>query len=178
MIEGAPDGMLVHVAPESGVGQRLTRMIEAPDEVAEWSRIGAAITTDPEWFHNGRFRPAIAADHTAHRHPAVTRAVNLLRDRLDTGSVRLSDVARDVQLSESRLAHLFSSEIGLPFRPYIRWLRLQRAIELVAAGSTLTDAAHGAGFTDSSHLNRVCRRMFGSAPSTLNAIRWVDDLIP
>ncbi|NNH70411.1 helix-turn-helix transcriptional regulator [Nocardia uniformis] len=177
VVEGAPDGMLVHVDPESGAGRRLTEIFSESDDIARWCAAGAAIADDSEWFQDGRFRAVVAAAPAPHRHPAVTRALALLPGRLDAGPLRLADLARDVELSESRLAHLFSADVGLPFRPYVRWLRLQRATELVAAGNTLTAAAHGAGFADSSHLNRVCHRTFGSAPSELNRIRWVDDLI-
>ncbi|WP_194820056.1 helix-turn-helix transcriptional regulator [Nocardia sp. XZ_19_385] len=95
---------------------------------------------------------------------------------LDAGPIRFRDLARAVHLSESRLAHVFSAELGLPVRPYIRWLRLQRAVELSATGQSLTAVAHGAGFSDSAHLNRVCRRMFGARPSDFAAIHWVDEL--
>jgi AraC-like DNA-binding protein len=35
------------------------------------------------------------------------------------------------------------------------------------AGSSWTEAAQQAGFADSAHLSRTCRRMFGIAPSML-----------
>ena len=47
------------------------------------------------------------------------------------------------------------------------WLRLERAVAVFAAGGSLTDAAHAAGFADSAHLSRTFRRMFGLAPSSL-----------
>jgi AraC-like DNA-binding protein len=42
-----------------------------------------------------------------------------------------------------------------------------RAVELFSAGTSLTDAAHGAGFSDSSHFSRTFRRMFGIAADSL-----------
>lgn len=81
--------------------------------------------------------------------------------------VRLEDVARHVGLSPGRARHLFVEQTGLPFRTYLLWLRLMRAVELFAAGSSLTSAAHGAGFSDSSHLSRTFRRMFGVAADSL-----------
>jgi AraC-like DNA-binding protein len=39
----------------------------------------------------------------------------------------------------------------------------------VAAGATLTDAAHGAGFSSSAHLSTTFRRMFGLTASDLLA---------
>jgi AraC-like DNA-binding protein len=88
-------------------------------------------------------------------------------------SVHLGQVAAAVGISASRLGHLFSDELGLPFRAYVRWARLQRAIDHARQGSTLTDAAHAAGFADSAHLTRVCHEMFGLAPSLLaRAVHW------
>ena len=89
--------------------------------------------------------------------------------RLDT-PVSLADAAAHVGLSSGRARHLFVEETGLPFRTYLLWLRLMRAVELFSAGASLTDAAHGAGFSDSSHLSRTFRRMFGIAADSLRVI--------
>ena len=86
--------------------------------------------------------------------------------RLDT-PVSLVDAASHVGLSTGRARHLFVEETGLPFRTYLLWLRLNRAVELFSGGSSLTEAAHGAGFSDSSHLSRTFRRMFGIAADSL-----------
>ncbi len=86
--------------------------------------------------------------------------------RLET-PVSLEDVARHVGLSPGRARHLFVDQTGLPFRTYLLWLRLMRAVELFSAGSSLTSAAHGAGFSDSSHFSRTFRRMFCIAADSL-----------
>jgi AraC-like DNA-binding protein len=89
--------------------------------------------------------------------------------RLDA-SVSLVDAAAYVGLSSGRARHLFVEETGLPFRTYVLWLRLMRAVELFAVGSSLTDAAHRAGFSDSSHLSRTFHRMFGITADSLSVI--------
>ncbi len=83
------------------------------------------------------------------------------------GPVSLSDAAPVVNLSAGRLRHLFVEQTGLPFKTYVLWLRLSRAVERFAAGSSLTQAAHEAGFSDSAHLSRTFRRMFGVTPAGL-----------
>ncbi|MEV0342707.1 helix-turn-helix transcriptional regulator [Nocardia sp. NPDC050713] len=120
--------------------------------------------SEAEWLRGGAGE--------AVRHPAVAEVLRLLPERIAAGPVRLADLARAVHLSESRLAHVFSAELGLPFRPYLRWLRIQRAVELLAAGHSLTDVAHEAGFADSAHLTRVCRAMFGAPPSQFGDLDW------
>ncbi|UVS80414.1 helix-turn-helix transcriptional regulator [Actinokineospora sp. UTMC 2448] len=100
--------------------------------------------------------------------PVLRDALAVVPALLD-GPVRLDDVAAAVGISGSRLGHLFSERIGLPFRAYVRWARLRRAIEHARLGGTITEAAHAAGFADGAHLTRVCREMFGLAPSHLVA---------
>lgn len=83
------------------------------------------------------------------------------------GSVGLSDAATVAGLSAGRLRHLFVEQTGLPFKTYLLWLRLTRAVQCFAAGKSLTEAAHDAGFSDSAHLSRTFRRMFGVTPASL-----------
>jgi AraC-like DNA-binding protein len=105
-------------------------------------------------------------------HPALRATVAALPRMLD-GPVRLGDLADQVGLSADRLGRLFAGRLGLSFPAYVRWLRLRTAILQVRDGATLTDAAHAAGFADSAHLTRVCREMFGMAPSALaRRIHW------
>ena len=65
-------------------------------------------------------------------------------------------------LSESRFMHVFTESVGVPLRPYILWLRLQCACSEMMRGSSLTEAAHRAGFADAAHLCRTAKRMMGT----------------
>jgi AraC family transcriptional regulator len=96
----------------------------------------------------------------------VRKMVAWASERLDA-PVSLEDAATHVGLSSDRARHLFVENTGLAFRTYLLWLRLMRAVELFSAGASLTEAAHGAGFSDSSHLSRTFRRMFGIAADSL-----------
>ncbi|MEV0678832.1 helix-turn-helix transcriptional regulator [Actinosynnema sp. NPDC050436] len=83
------------------------------------------------------------------------------------GPLLLGELAARIGVSASRLGHLFAEHLRLPFPAWRRWARLLHSIEAVRGGATLTEAAHAAGFADSSHLTRVCHEMFGLAPSHL-----------
>jgi AraC family transcriptional regulator len=72
-----------------------------------------------------------------------------------------------IGLSPERARHLFVEQTGLAFRTYVLWLRFMRALECIAAGTTLTESAHQAGFADSAHLSRTFRRMFGVSAASL-----------
>ncbi|PRX46946.1 AraC-like DNA-binding protein [Prauserella shujinwangii] len=105
-------------------------------------------------------------------HPALRHAVAVLPTMLDR-TVQLGQVAVAAGISASRLGHLFRDELGLPFRAYVRWVRLRHAIDHARLGATLTEAAHAAGFADSAHLTRVCHEMFGLPPSLLaRGVDW------
>ena len=102
----------------------------------------------------------------AHDDAVVSHACTLIRGSLD-GPVTLAAVAEAVHLSPSRLAHRFREATGVPMRRYVLWCRLRAAAEAAMRGSSLTEAAHLAGFADSAHLSRTFRAMFGVAPSLL-----------
>jgi AraC family transcriptional regulator len=96
----------------------------------------------------------------------VRAMIDYARDNLENG-ITLPAAAKHINLSESRARHLFVASTGLPFKTYILWLRLERAVQLYASGSSITQAAHSAGFADSAHFSRTFRRTFGLAAAEL-----------
>lgn len=92
--------------------------------------------------------------------PRIQQALAILRQSL-LKKIVAKEIARQVCLSESRFIHLFSEEIGIPLRKYMLWLRVNRAIQEISSGRSLTDAAYSSGFSDSAHLSRTFRSMFG-----------------
>jgi AraC-like DNA-binding protein len=97
---------------------------------------------------------------------AVRAAIAFVEDTID-GTPRLPDAARHIGLSPTRLTHLFTREVGIPFRRFVLWTRVKRAVDETRAGADLTRAAVAAGFSDSAHLSRTFRTMFGLPPSTV-----------
>lgn len=68
-------------------------------------------------------------------------------------------------LSVSRFLHLFTEQVGVPFRRYRIWNRIRAATRSALAGDSFTDAAMHAGFTDSAHFARCFRETFGVTAS-------------
>ena len=99
--------------------------------------------------------------------PRIKAALDMLKEKYLTGNVAVADLARHACLSESRLRHLFTEQIGIPLRRYVLWMRLMTAVQFAIQGESLTQAAHNAGFSDSPHLCRTFRRMYGITLSGL-----------
>lgn len=100
----------------------------------------------------------------------VARALEFIRSRV-RAPTQLADAAAAAKLSPSRFSDLFIQETGSTFRSYLLWLRINTAIEAATAGASWTEAAHDAGFSDSAHLSRTHKRMFGIEPT---AIRFTE----
>ncbi|MBJ2247817.1 helix-turn-helix domain-containing protein [Pseudomonas haemolytica] len=92
--------------------------------------------------------------------PRIERALATL-DRHLGGKVSAQALAAAAHLSLSQLERLFTDQLGLPVRRLVLWRRLRIALQLALAGSTLTEAAHGAGFADSAHFSRTMKQLFG-----------------
>lgn len=100
--------------------------------------------------------------------PRVKEALDIVH-ALPERRVSLVTLAHRVALSPSRLGTLFRRDTGIPLRRYLLWLRLIDAVAALSDGRSLTEAAHDAGFSDSAHLSRTFRRMFGMPPSALRS---------
>jgi AraC-like DNA-binding protein len=96
----------------------------------------------------------------------VSHVLQLIRQN-DATRIPLEDVAAMVFLSPSRFAHVFAEEVGLPFRRYVLWRKLTRAMLLISRGSSLSTAAHASGFADAAHMTRTFHQMFGMNPKAL-----------
>ena len=68
-------------------------------------------------------------------------------------------------LSPSRVLHLFSAEMGVPYRRFRMWKRLMLSFELLHAQDNMTVAAMEAGFADATHFSHSFRDTFGVNPA-------------
>jgi transcriptional regulator GlxA family with amidase domain len=82
----------------------------------------------------------------------------------------VSEMARRVNLSRSRLTHLFRSEIGCSPGRYLREARLDRARQLVEESSlSIKEIMARVGFNDPSHFTRDFSRRHGASPRKIRA---------
>ena len=179
----AADGSiaLLFVEPESRAGRTIAKRLfdgrdlapvpnallgDFPKQIGEAFRRGK--TSDADFAEMGRalinhMSGSAAVDLIDYR---IRKVIAWAVKQIDE-PVTLADAVPLTNLSAARLRHLFVEQTGLPFKTYLLWLRLTRAVQSIAAGQPLTSAAHDAGFSDSAHLSRTFRRMFGVAPTSL-----------
>ena len=105
--------------------------------------------------------------------PRVSTVLRQIQEA-DELRVSLETAAAMAFLSPSRFAHLFKQQMGLPFRKYVLWRKLTRAMVAIGGSRTIADAAHGADFADAAHLTRTFYQMVGMAPSALMRGRFAE----
>lgn len=108
-------------------------------------------------------------DYSTRRTPAsaIDPRVQRIAETLQAcqGPTPLTDLTASVGLSPSRFQHLFTRQVGVPFRRYRAWSRMRQALTCIVSGDNFTVAAHAAGFTDSAHFSHDFRNTFGAPPS-------------
>ncbi|AKU97457.1 Transcriptional regulator, AraC family [Labilithrix luteola] len=168
--------VLVFVDPESDVGERLLATFDDPLRLVTEGERDALLSDLPRgatpdaimiWAEGAMARFAGAPQTKRRMHPRVKTLLARLRTMPLDADTTLPALAASAGLSESRLLHVFRESVGIPIRPYLLWLKVQRAVTSFAAGKSLTQAAHDAGFADAAHMSRTFRRMFGMPASEL-----------
>ncbi len=172
---GTATGLMIYLEPTSAAGRKLAALFtpSTREDARAWLAAARQVANPTQQCQLSVAANAVleqlcctgsAAAHPDAPHSSVREAIDLL-PKLLCGPVKLTDVARAVHISADRLGRLFARDVGLSFPAYVRWARLIRTMEVARGGGTLTDAAHAAGFSDSSHVNRAFHEMFGIAPS-------------
>jgi AraC-like DNA-binding protein len=170
---------LLFIEPESRAGRALTHLLEgAPASAISTEQARDAPELFARAYHDADPRQALRdvgafianriAGHVRTTEPdrRVRQMIKWASDNLDN-TLAINAAAGGVNLSPSRASHLFVEETGLPFRTYVLWLRLVRAVDAHTRGASLTEAAQEAGFADSAHLSRTFKRMFGLPATAL-----------
>ncbi len=78
----------------------------------------------------------------------------------------LAEISADYELSPSRLRVLAKEQIGVSLSNLLLWRKLVKALEVLATGSNLSEAAQAGGFSDQAHFSRTTRKMFGITPQS------------
>jgi len=93
----------------------------------------------------------------------VSRAVSYLQEHL-AESVSIEDLAKRAGMSRAVFHKKFKAATSYSPIQFVKGLRLNHASMLIAAGSSVTDAAHQVGYASQSQFSREFRRQFGRTP--------------
>ncbi len=98
--------------------------------------------------------------NTAIVDPRIREFIRLIKDCTDSEH-SVSQYARQLGLSNSRLSHLFKENTGISLSGYMVLHKLQKATYFIFAGHSITDAAMAAGFDSPSHLAATSKQLLG-----------------
>jgi AraC family transcriptional regulator, arabinose operon regulatory protein len=103
--------------------------------------------------------------------PRIAWAVEQMCDALHR-PLRISELARAVNLSPSRFTLLFRADTGVSPARYLQTLRLREARVLIQSTFlSVKEVMAKVGFNDPSHFTRSFARHHGVAPSRLRSSR-------
>ena len=98
-------------------------------------------------------------------HSGICRALEFVKAHF-TEAMTLSQIAAEAGLSKFHFCRLFRRHAGVPFREYVRGLRIDEAKVLLADRRlTVTEVAYATGFNDLSHFDNVFHNMAGLSPT-------------
>lgn len=112
-------------------------------------------------------QPSFAASHieAGKMEPRIHRAINLMTADLRR-EIQIDKLAHTLNLSASRLCHLFKEETGLSPMQYLKAQRMQKAQELLQTTFlNVKEVLLKVGVKDESHFLRDFKKKFGLSPS-------------
>ena len=136
--------------------QELREMI--PIQKSQPTRVAAWVWTFL-WKLKDISQPAEPA-----RDSIVRNAIHRLNLKIEE-PIRISEIARHVEVSHNHLIRLFRSELGMTPQQYLTRLRVQRAEHLLARTTQpIQSIAVQVGLPDLQKFNKLIRRHLGAAP--------------
>ena len=99
----------------------------------------------------------------------IAEVLHIIEDRPATD---VETLCASVNLSSSRLRHLFQAEVCVSLQRYVREQRLLRAKGLLRASFlTVKQVCAACGFRDTGHFAREFRKSFGMPPGAFRRTR-------
>lgn len=106
--------------------------------------------------------------HADRMYARLARATDIIADTLDV-ALDIRRLASDLDCSIAQLDRDFKRVLGQSPKRYRSRLRVQRAIDAIRAGLSLTEAAHESGFSEHSALSRAFKDITGLTPKGFRA---------
>ncbi len=146
-----------------------------PDELLDLDRLLSQVaqdSDDPKTYNSGisylmrralRASESSAPAHIKLMHPAVTRALILLRQ--SKGAFSLSRLAEESAIAPSYLSRLLVEHTNCSFVDWRNRIRLERFFEDYSPGANLLEASTAAGFGSYARFHHIFSERVGCTPS-------------
>ncbi|MBI9105230.1 MAG: helix-turn-helix transcriptional regulator [Spirochaetales bacterium] len=126
-------------------------------------KISAALSVDDVQSISNDIIKILLKDRNEPRHiidKRIKKAIQLIKQSKSL-NMQVNEIYSKVGLSESHFNLLFKKDVGLPFRKYVLWNKLFRAVLSILNGCSYTVAAQDGDFFDSAHLARTFKENTG-----------------
>lgn len=95
------------------------------------------------------------------RDERITEVLEYIRSLDEIPEDITAQICKRVCLSQSRLSHLFSENVGISLHRYLAFDKMRKGFIHFQKYGSITEASMRAGFDSPSHFAATCKRMFG-----------------
>lgn len=96
----------------------------------------------------------------------LARATACIEEHIDDANFDVEQLQDALNMSQMQLYRKLKSLTNLAGRDFIRYIRLQRAAQLLETGQvTVSEAGYRVGFNDRSYFSRAFKKQFGHSPT-------------
>jgi len=92
--------------------------------------------------------------------PRVLRILNRC-DHFQYLNIKVKEIAREMNYSESLITHLFKRETGVSLKSYLLLRKVEFVWKQIASGKRITTAVMEGGFASPSHFSDTCKKLTG-----------------
>ena len=93
--------------------------------------------------------------------PRIAAVVSRLCSTPSAPTISVKELAAEVNLSPSRLTHLFGEQLGTTIRRFRAWKRARMVVPIALEEDNLLNLALEAGYADATHFSHSMRSFFG-----------------
>lgn len=102
---------------------------------------------------------------TKKENPLITESMAFIGENIFNEDLSLEKVASHVYVSRCHYSKMFKKHFGKGFKEYVISKRIERAMQLLIEGNSVTDVCYAVGYNDLTHFSRVFKKYVGINPS-------------